>query len=76
MGTGMHEVEHSFAKGPTCQCRQGAGGVGWGSGIGATTQGCHNGRFWVKFTIRTSALICVYLADATLPAEGFYHPRW
>jgi hypothetical protein len=34
-------------------------------------QGCHNGRFWMKITIRTSARVRIYPADAVLPADGF-----
>jgi hypothetical protein len=30
-------------------------------------QGCHKGRFWRKITVRTSARVCVYSADAVLP---------
>jgi hypothetical protein len=32
------------------------------------TQGCHNGRFWVKMTVRTSARVRVYPADGFLPS--------
>jgi hypothetical protein len=35
------------------------------------TQDCHNGRFWVKMTVRTSADVRVYSADAVLPADRF-----
>jgi hypothetical protein len=45
---------------------------------GLLEQGCHNGRFWRKITVRTcvdvvrtSARVRVYLADAVLPADGF-----
>jgi hypothetical protein len=33
----------------------------------AHLQGCHNGRFWVKMTVRTSTRIHVYPADAAAP---------
>jgi hypothetical protein len=38
-------------------------------------QGCPNGRFWVKLTVRMSTRVRVYPADATLPANSFYRPR-
>jgi hypothetical protein len=34
-------------------------------------QGCHNGRFWMKITVRTSACVRIYPADVVLPADGF-----
>jgi hypothetical protein len=34
-------------------------------------QGFHNGRFWIKITVRTSARVRVYPADAVLHADGF-----
>jgi hypothetical protein len=41
--------------------------------ISSSEQGYQNGRPTVKFTVRTSARIRVYPADA---ADGFYRPRW
>jgi hypothetical protein len=38
-------------------------------------QGCLNRRPTVKFTVRTTARVRVYPADAILPANGFYSPR-
>jgi hypothetical protein len=46
---------HKFTNTQICRCNQ----------------GCHKGRFWMKITIRTSARVCVYSADAVLPADGF-----
>jgi hypothetical protein len=34
-------------------------------------QGCHKGQFWRKITVRTSARVRVYPADAVLSADGF-----
>jgi hypothetical protein len=34
-------------------------------------QGCHNGRFWMKITVRTSGRVRIYPADAILPTDGF-----
>jgi hypothetical protein len=39
--------------------------------VGSDDQGCHNGRFWMKITVRTSTRVCVYPVDAVLPADGF-----
>jgi hypothetical protein len=36
----------------------------------AHLQGCHNGRFWVKMTVRTSTRIHVYPADAVKIASA------
>jgi hypothetical protein len=33
--------------------------------------GCHKGRIWRKITVRTSARVRVYPADAVLPTDGF-----
>jgi hypothetical protein len=52
--------------------------VSRGARPATTIQGCHNGRFWMKITVRTStdvvwtsARIRVYSANAVLPADGF-----
>jgi hypothetical protein len=38
-------------------------------------QGCHNGRFWMKITVRTSAHVCVYQQTRFYLRMGFYRPR-
>jgi hypothetical protein len=38
-------------------------------------QGCHNGRFWMKITVRTSFSSGRPPAAAFTPRTGFYRPR-
>jgi hypothetical protein len=42
-----------------------------GRGSAGIAQGCHNGRPTVKITVRTSAHVRVYPADAVLAVDGF-----
>jgi hypothetical protein len=59
------------ANGSKGRIRLGRGARTTGKGGEHGKQGCLNGRPTVKFTVRTSARVCVYPADAILPADGF-----
>jgi hypothetical protein len=37
---------------------------------GTYWQGCHNGRFWMKITVPTSARVHIYPADAVFTVRG------
>jgi hypothetical protein len=43
----------------------------WGA-----NQGCYNGRFWMKITVRTSARVRLYPADAVLPSADASARAW